>query len=204
MTKIAIIGSGGHTRSSINLLLGLFDRKDLGIYDNSHTKNKREMIGSVPLIGSIDDISKNQNIFLSVGNNKLRKKYFFRYEDQLIKSAICHDKSLQEDDVILGFSNQIFANSYINSLVKIENNNIINTGVIIEHESIIGSHNHISIGARICGRVVVGNSCLIGAGAIILDNLFICDNVTIGAGAVVVENIHEPGTYVGIPARKIK
>ena len=32
----------------------------------------------------------------------------------------------------------------------------------------------------------------------------ICDNAVIGAGAVVTKDITEPGTYVGIPARKIK
>jgi serine acetyltransferase len=32
----------------------------------------------------------------------------------------------------------------------------------------------------------------------------ICDDVIIGAGAVVLSNITEKGTYVGIPAKRIK
>ena len=68
----------------------------------------------------------------------------------------------------------------------------------------MGSHNHVSIGAKICGRVTIGNMCLIGAGAVIIDKLSICDNVTIGAGAVVIRDIENAGTYVGNPLRKIK
>ena len=45
---------------------------------------------------------------------------------------------------------------------------------------------------------------LVGTGAQILQGLTICDDTIIGAGAVVTKDILEPGTYVGIPAKKIK
>ena len=204
MTKIAIIGSGGHTRSSINLLLNYFDSDDMCIYDVSFVKDKQEIINSIPLIGSTNDIGLSQDVFLSIGDNNLRKNYFLKFKNKIIKSTICHSDSLQEKDVTFGIANQIYAHSYINSQVVIGDNNIINTGAIIEHESVVGNHNHISIGVKICGRCTIGNMCLIGAGAVILDKLSICDNVIIGAGAVVIQDIHEAGTYVGNPAKKIK
>ena len=205
MPKIAVIGAGGHTRSSINLLLNYFDSNDIGIYDNYFSKdNKQEIINSIPLIGNIDDIQLDQDIFLSVGNNSLRKKYFLKFKDQIIKNTIFHSDSLQEKDVEFGISNQIFAYSYISSQVTIGDNNIINTGAIIEHEAIVGNHNHISIGVKICGRSTIGNMCLIGAGAVILDELSICDNVVIGAGSVVIRDIKDAGTYVGNPVKRIK
>ena len=37
-----------------------------------------------------------------------------------------------------------------------------------------------------------------------IDKISVCDNVIIGAGAVVIEDIMEAGTYVGIPAKRIK
>ena len=60
------------------------------------------------------------------------------------------------------------------------------------------------MGAHIAGTVTVGQSTWIGAGAVVSNNLRICDNVMIGAGAVVIRDIEEPGTYVGVPARKIR
>ena len=68
----------------------------------------------------------------------------------------------------------------------------------------VGNHNHISIGVKICGRSTIGNMCLIGAGAVILDKLSICDNVIIGAGSVVIRDINDAGTYAGNPAKRIK
>jgi len=116
-----------------------------------------------------------------------------------------HSTSIIEKWTSLGQSNQIFANTYLNSSVKIGNNNIINTGgATIEHETCIGSHNHISVKSVLCGRVCVGNNCFIGAGTIVINNLNICDNVTVGAGSVVTRNIDSPGTYAGNPAIKIK
>ena len=205
MTKLAIIGSGGHTRSSTNLLLNYFDGNDIGIYDESFVKDsKQEMVNFIPLIGSIKDIKLNQGVFLSIGDNSLRKKYFLKFKDQIIKDTIFHSNSLQEEDVEFGISNQIFAYSYINSQVRIGSNNIINTSAIIEHEVVLGDHNHISVGVKICGRSTIGNMCLISAGAVVVDNIFICDNTIIGAGSVVIKDIKEAGTYVGNPAKRIK
>ena len=204
MTKIAIIGSGGHTISSINLLLNYFNSDDICIYDNSFVEDKQEVINSIPLIGSIDDIELDQDVFLSIGDNNLRKKYFLKFKNQIIRNTIFHSDSLQEKDITYGVANQIFAYSYINSQVIIGDNNIINTGAIIEHETVLGNHNHIAVGAKICGRSAVGNMCLIGAGAIVVDKISICDNATIGAGSVVIQDIKDAGTYVGNPAKRIK
>ena len=204
MTKIAILGSGAHTRSSINLLLNYFDSRDIGIYDNSFVEGQQEIINSIPLIGSINDIESSQDIFLSIGDNNARKKYFLQFKNQIIRNTAFHSASLQEKDIIFGMANQVFAHSYINSQAVIGDNNIINTGAIIEHEAIVGNHNHISIGAKICGRSAIGNICLIGAGAVVVDKISICDNVIIGAGSVVIRDIKVAGTYVGNPAKRIK
>jgi len=204
LTKIAILGSGGHTRSSINLLLNYFDSRDIGIYDNSFVEDQQEIINSIPLIGSINDIESSQDIFLSIGDNNVRKKYFLQFKNQIIRNTAFHSDSLQEKDIALGAANQVFAHSYINSQVIIGDNNIINTGAIIEHEVVVGNHNHISIGVKICGRSTIGNMCLIGAGTVILNKLSICDNVIIGAGSVVIRDINDAGTYVGNPAKRIK
>ena len=201
--KIAVIGAGSHTKSSINLLLSYFNVQDIVIYDDSFLKDENEKISRIPVIGNISKIKESEDIFLSTGDNNKRKEYFLKFKHKLIKS-LYHHSSLQESDSEFGLANQVFANSYINTNVTIGNDNIINTGAIIEHNVKIGDHNHISIGARICGKVVIGDMCLVGAGAVVIDKLSICDNVVIGAGSVVVKNIEKSGVYVGIPAKKIK
>tara|TARA_B100000787_G_C16179733_1_gene291078 strand:+ start:976 stop:1590 length:615 start_codon:yes stop_codon:yes gene_type:complete len=204
LSKISIIGFGGHTESIINLLLISYNFKKISIYDDSFSNDTKESINLIPLIGSIDKVTEEQDVVLSIGDNTLRKKYFKYFEKQVISNSLFHLASFQEKDVNIGNSNQIFANSYINSKVIIGKNNIINSGAIIEHGSEIGSHNHISVGVKICGKVNIGDSCYIGAGAVIIDKILICSNVIIGAGSVVISNITIAGTYVGNPVRKIK
>jgi UDP-N-acetylbacillosamine N-acetyltransferase len=184
--------------------MSYFNVSDMCIYDSSFEEGEQKIINSIPLIGSIDDIELNQDVFLSIGDNSLREKYFLKFKDQVIKKTIFHNSSLQEKDITFGDANQVFAHSYINSKAIIRDNNIINTGAIIEHESSIGSHNHVSVGVVICGRASIGDMCFIGAGSVILDKVSICDNVIIGAGSVVIRDINDPGTYVGNPAIKIK
>lgn len=200
--NISIIGAGGHTRSSIVLLKHKYKIAQLKIYDNDCLEN--ETICGVKITRNIENIDKNSKIFISIGDNMDREKYFYLYKNRLLEENIFHKNSYCEDDIKIGISNQIFANAYINSYVEIGDNNIINTSAILEHEVIIGSHNHISVGAKLCGRVKIGNNCMIGANATIIDKVSLGDNVIIGAGSVVIKNITENGTYAGIPIRKIK
>jgi serine acetyltransferase len=43
----------------------------------------------------------------------------------------------------------------------------------------------------------------LGAGAVVIDSISVASNVIIGAGGVVVAAIHSPGSYVGVPVRRI-
>jgi acetyltransferase-like isoleucine patch superfamily enzyme len=43
----------------------------------------------------------------------------------------------------------------------------------------------------------------VGIGATVSNGLTVCGDCMIGAGAVVVKNIDAPGTYVGVPARRM-
>lgn len=204
MNSIAILGAGGHTRSSINLLRSNYADHTYAIFDDSFDSKNPETINDIDLRGKPADIKDNEKIFLSIGDNKKRAEYFNIYNNRIIKKNLFHKTSFIENNVKIGLSNQIFANAYINSNVKIGSNNIINSGSLIEHESIIGDHNHISVSSVVCGRVKIGNFCMIGANSTIIDKISICDNVIIGAGSVVVKDITVPGTYAGNPARKIK
>jgi sugar O-acyltransferase (sialic acid O-acetyltransferase NeuD family) len=202
--NITIIGSGGHSRSSINLLKNRFPNVQMNIIDDSYEKNHNEYIHDIKLTGNLKTIQPNNVVFLSVGDNLVRSQLFNLFYDRVLNENLFHHKSLVENNCLFGIANQVYANSYINSYCNIGNNNIINSGSVIEHEVTVGSHNYFSIGSKIAGRVTIGDNCFIGAGAIILENISICDNTTIGAGGVVTKNINQPGTYTGMPARILK
>ncbi|MBC75134.1 MAG: acetyltransferase [Halobacteriovoraceae bacterium] len=195
-----IIGAGGHARSLIPLViqnLGL----DTCVADENFSV-KEEIYPGIFLDRQVPIETINKNIILAIGDSLKRKSLYERFN--VYKPNLVHELSFIEESAILGESNQIFGNVIINSLAKINDNNIINTGSILEHEVEVGSHNHISVGANICGRVKIGDNCFIGAGSTIIDGIKVCDDVIIGANSVVIKDITEPGTYIGNPTRKIK
>jgi len=204
LNNINIIGMGGHTRSTINLIVNKYPDYKIEIYDDNYDINVREDVLGFNLVGKIKDIHPEKNIFLSLGDNKKRRQLYLQFSTDIINENLVHKNSIIESNILIGLSNQIFANTYINNYSVIGNNNIINTNAIIEHECKIGSHNHISIGAIMCGRSSIGDNCYLGAGSIVIDKINICNDVIIGAGCIVNRNITKPGTYVGVPARKIK
>lgn len=52
--------------------------------------------------------------------------------------------------------------------------------------------------------LTIGSDVWIGAGAIVLEKADLAPAVIVGAGAVVTRALDEPGTYAGVPARRIR
>ena len=96
------------------------------------------------------------------------------------------------------------ANAVINPAANIGKHCIINTSAVVEHDNRISDFVHVSVGAKLGGTVSIGEHTWVGIGANVSNNVSICDHCMIGAGTVVIHDIKESGTYVGVPARKIK
>jgi len=68
----------------------------------------------------------------------------------------------------------------------------------------MGDFSTLLLGAQVAGDSVLGKRVYVGGNATIKDKVTVCDDAIIGMGATVVKDITEPGTYVGVPARRIK
>jgi acetyltransferase-like isoleucine patch superfamily enzyme len=82
--------------------------------------------------------------------------------------------------------------------------NLLNWNVTVGHDTRIDSFCVVSPGTNISGNVHIGEGCFLGTGCQVLEGLTIEADVVIGAGAVVTRSIDAPGTYIGVPARKVK
>lgn len=204
--RVVIIGAGGHAKVIADIVVKNEDIL-LGFLDDNKAKDTM-VISNYKVIGKVCDCVKIQEanpeikFVIAIGDNKKRsevsKKYNLLYYTAIHLSAtIAIDVSIQEGTVVM-------ANAVINPNTKIGKHCIINTGAIIEHDNKIGDFTHISPNATLAGTVEIGSYTHIGAGATIRNNIKIGTDVVIGAGAVVVKNIEKPGTYVGVPARKLE
>jgi serine acetyltransferase len=59
-------------------------------------------------------------------------------------------------------------------------------------------------GAIISGNVKIFDLVYLGTNSSVKEKISIHSMVTIGSNSTVVKNINEPGTYVGVPSKKIK
>jgi len=195
--QLALFGTGGHALSVVDIL-----------YSNSYSGKFYfvEEHKSIDLYMGYNVYPRVRNsfdpMFIAIGNNQLRKDLFVQYSDREYLSIISSRSTISH---LAGTGRHIFAGHHVHigPGAFIGDNTIVNTGAIIEHECQIGQHCHISINASIAGQVSIGDNVFIGAGASIINNISICSDVVIGAGSVVITSIHEPGTYVGVPAKKV-
>lgn len=97
----------------------------------------------------------------------------------------------------------VMAGAIINR-ARLEENIIVNSGAIVEHDCIIGKNTFIGPGAVIGGFTKIGENCFIGLGARIGNGLIIGDNITVAMGAIVSRNLTDPGIYHGSPLKRYK
>lgn len=202
--KIVVYGCGGHARSIVNAVLEIDENATVIMVDECAKYN--EIIMGCRVVKEYV-LSVNENYIVAIGDNKKRKEVC----EKLRKQSNCANRiTIISPYAVIGNGAKIArgafvgAKAYIGPLAEIGENTIINTASIVEHEVIIGDYTHIAPNVTICGRTVIGNNVFCGAGSIIVDGVSICDNVILGAGTVVKESISEAGTYVGVPARKIR
>jgi sugar O-acyltransferase (sialic acid O-acetyltransferase NeuD family) len=207
--KLILIGGGGHCKSCIDVIVqeGRFEIE--GILDLPD-KVGMEILG-YPIIGTDFDLerltSKIDYFFITLGQIKSPESRVIKYNQlkklQLKIPVIISPHAYVSRFSTIGEGTIIMHFAQVNANAKIGVNCIINSKALVEHDAQIGDHCHVSTGAIINGGVIVGDNSFVGTGAKVLQYLKIGSGITIGAGAVVTKNLTEPGTYVGIPSKKL-
>ena len=80
---------------------------------------------------------------------------------------------------------------------------IVNTLACVDHEAQVGSFSHISTGAMINGQARVGERCMVGSNATVAQCVNIVGDTILGASSLALHHITTPGTYVGVPAKRL-
>ena len=200
MNRLIIIGASGHGKvvADIAALNGYID---IVFLDND--PEIKNCVG-YPVLGPDTMTSElDGDVFIAVGNAKIRKKLMERNHEKSFPVLI-HPRATVAEGVEVGEGSVVMAGAVINPDAKIGKGCIINTCSSVDHDCIVNNFCHISVGAHLSGTVIVGPETWIGAGAVVSNNINICGRCMIGAGAVVIKDIEEPGTYIGVPARKRK
>jgi len=147
------------------------------------------------------------NVVIGIGTPEVRAWVFeeLSKKENLIFPNLIHPNVIGDfENIKLGKGNIICAGNILTTDIEIGDNNLFNLGCTVGHDTRIGNSNVFNPSVNISGGVDIRDSVLIGTGAQILQYLFINANCTIGAGAVVTKDICDNGTYVGVPAKRMK
>jgi sugar O-acyltransferase (sialic acid O-acetyltransferase NeuD family) len=190
MRSIFILGCGGHAR----VIASLLDH-DVTFVDRYEEES---------FFARIDRYRKSE-IYLGIGNDKVRRKLFERLCSYDIAPARCiASTAFVAKSAHLGVGCVVCPGSVVMAEAQIGGNVIINTLSSIDHDCRVGDHTQITVGVTIPGHVKVGSQCYFGVKSATFPGVCIGDHVVIRGGSLVIRDV--PGNTVvgGNPARIIR
>ncbi|WP_087256923.1 acetyltransferase [Pseudoflavonifractor sp. An85] len=211
MKELYIIGSGGFGRevawlvervNQVNPLWNLVGFID----DNPNTWglecNGYKVLGGTEILSSLN---REVWVVCAVGAAKTRKMIIDKINNlHHVKFATLVDPSvISSDRVKLGEGTIICAGTILTVNIQIGKHVIVNLDCTLGHDDIIEDYVTVYPSVNISGNVNVGELTELGTGSKIIQGVNISRNVILGAGAVVSKSLQEPGTYVGVPVRRL-
>lgn len=196
--NLAIVGAGGHAKivQEAATASGLF--KVVCFVDKD--QDGKTLMG-VPIVSELPEV---EQFIVAIGDNRIRKEIYQKYLERGLKPAtIVHPRAYIAESARIGQGTVVLAGAIVLAQASVGENCIINTAATIDHDCVIESHVHISVGAHLAGSCRVGEGSMLGVSSSMIDRRKVGAWATVGAGAVVVRDIESETTVVGIPAKPI-
>ena len=208
MKDIVILGSGGFAKE-VAFLVKEINRHHPTYHFLGYVDNTGETNPSMLLAGNDEwllNYSKELDVAIGIGNPIMIKELIAKFSSNknLRFPNLIHPNAIGDwDNIKLGNGNIICAGNIFTTDIEIGSFNIFNLSCTLGHDAKIHSYNVFNPTVNLSGGINIGCCNLIGTGAQVLQYVSIESDIMIGAGAVTTKNLIEPGTYVGMPAKKI-
>jgi len=208
--QLILLGGGGHCRSCIDVI-DLEDRFTIaGIVDTREKVGERVL--GYKIIACDDDLAllarEYRHFFITLGYTNEPDRRMSLYKKIISCGAtlatVVSPQAYVARSATIGIGTIVMHGAVINTSSNIGNNCIVNSQALVEHDVEIGDHCHISTGAVVNGACNIGEACFIGSRCVLIHGVDITSRTLIGAGSVVTKSISLAGTYIGVPAKKLK
>ena len=196
-SDVVLIGSGGHTRSVL-MALQAGGRRCAGIYTNLSAHVGREILG-VPVAGLLSDVPVDAVLHIALGDPSLKRKILSEFPNR-VWATIVHPRAAVHESVTVGEGSFVGANVHVEPLCSVGAHSILSAGVVIGHDSKVGSFT--LFGANSCsgGAATTGDDCVVGMGAAVSPKTELGHRVILGTASGAHTPIPEGCTAIGIPA----
>lgn len=212
MKKLVIVGAGDFGREvswvaeRINAQTPVWEL--LGFVDDGAAVQGRTVDGYPVLrpVSWLEAVTDELYVVCSIGTGRVRKQVMERVlaNPHLRPAVLIDPAAIVGRNAQVGPGCVVCAGTVLASSSRLEAHTIVNLNCTVGHDTVLEPYCTVHPGSNLSGRVHVGACTDIGTGTKIIQGLAVCPGCTLGAGTVVVRDITEPGTYAGVPARRIK
>jgi sugar O-acyltransferase (sialic acid O-acetyltransferase NeuD family) len=204
MKTWTIFGAGYLINDIIDAIESKKQRVKFLVLNMELDKNVLEKIpGDIKII-PVDDFVPSTDFYFFGFVYADKKPFLEKLEKfSLTFTNLIHQFSYVPQNVKIGRGNFIGAGVVLATNVQLGNFNYINRSASIGHDTKIFDFNSFGPGCVVAGRCKIGSRNNLYTQSTIINNIEIRDDITVGAGGVVVKDILEPGTYVGVPVKKL-
>jgi len=201
-TAIILYGGGGHGKVLIELIRALGSYHLAGVVDDGLAVGG-EVLG-LPVLGGAEILPElyRRGVRLAVngvggiGRPETRWRVFeVLAQAGFLCPALVHPAAYVERSAHLEGGVQVLPQAYISSAVKVGFGTVINAGVVVSHDCVLGRCVNLSPGALLAGGVRVEDFAQIGMGATINIGITIGRGARVGNGATVKADV-PPGGVV--------
>jgi sugar O-acyltransferase (sialic acid O-acetyltransferase NeuD family) len=199
MKNKAIFGYGGFASEVYAYMKSQFP-------DVVHFVNKQYYEKGIKNLFSLKDfVPEDFEIIIAVANPSDKKKIAMNLPESTQYFSFIHESCIISDNNIeIGEGAIICPNCVLTTDIVLGKHAHLNVGSVIGHNARIGNYFTSAPSVNISGNCTIADEVYFGTNSCIKQKLNVCSKVTIGMGACVSKNIEQSGTYVGIPAIKIK
>lgn len=208
--RIVVLGAGGHGRVVLDILHQAARYEVCGFLDNNADMHGRRVDGVEVLggVGELPDWAERLDLrgaIIAVGDNGLRRALARRIEAAGLEpvSAV-HPSAAVARSAIIGRNAVIAAGVVLCAHCQVGDSVILNTGSIVDYQTMIGEGCHVCPGVRVAARVKIESGAFLGIGATVIPEVVIGYEAVVGAGSVVIDDVAPMSTVVGVPARPIR
>lgn len=205
--KLYIVGTGGFAREVLCLLKDIYPDSTLRSWVHFLVptgEGVEETLMGIDVVTEELFNPKEAQVIVAVGDSHLRKKIVAKFGTSVSYPTLIHPKASVSEWVDLEEGCLITAGVALTCNIKIGAHSHLNLNTTVGHDCNIGEYFTAAPGVNISGDCIFGSCVNLGTNASIKQGIEISSNVIIGMGGAVVKNIPEPGTYIGVPVKRIK